>query len=117
MTALALIPARGGSKGLPGKNTRALRGKPLIAWTIDAARQAGIFDRVLVSTDSSEIADVARRYGALVPFTRPAEIAADETPMRDVIRHTLVAETAAGLEPEIIVLLQPTSPLRSAEDI
>jgi CMP-N,N'-diacetyllegionaminic acid synthase len=117
MTTLALIPARGGSKGLPGKNTRPLLGKPLIAWTIETAKQSGTFDRIVVSTDSSEIADVARRYGALVPFMRPADIAADATPMRDVIRHAVADETAAGFQPELIVLLQPTSPLRSAEDI
>jgi len=117
MTTLALVPARGGSKGLPGKNTRPLGGKPLIAWTIERAKQAGIFDRIVVSTDSSEIADVARRHGGLLPFIRPAEIAGDATPMRDVIRHAIEAETAAGFEPEIIILLQPTSPLRSAEEI
>jgi CMP-N,N'-diacetyllegionaminic acid synthase len=117
MATLALIPARGGSKGLPGKNTRPLHGKPLIAWTIEAAKHAGLFDRVLVSTDSRDIADVAERYGGLVPFLRPAEIAGDATPMRDVIRHAIEAESAAGHEPEIIILLQPTSPLRSAEEI
>jgi CMP-N-acetylneuraminic acid synthetase len=117
MTTLALIPARGGSKGLPGKNTKPLCGKPLIAWTIETANQAGIFDRIVVSTDSREIAEVAQRHGGLVPFLRPAEIAADVTPMRDVIRHAIEAESAAGFDPEIIILLQPTSPLRSAEEI
>jgi CMP-N-acetylneuraminic acid synthetase len=117
MTILALIPARGGSKGLPGKNTRLLCGKPLIAWTIETAKRAETFDRIIVSTDAGEIADVARRYGGLVPFIRPADIAADATPMRDVIRHAVEAETAAGFRPEAIILLQPTSPLRSAEEI
>src|SRR5688572_23564500 len=117
MATLALIPARGGSKGLPGKNTRPLHGKPLIAWTVETARHAGLFDRVVVSTDSRDIADVAERYGALVPFLRPAEIAGDATPMRDVIGHAIHAETAAGHEPAVVILLQPTSPLRSAEEI
>lgn len=117
-TALALIPARAGSKGLPGKNIRSMAGKPLIAWTIEAAKQSRRIDRVVVTTDGSEIAAVAKSFGADVPFVRPAEFASDEASSAGVIRHAL--EWLAGNEgyvPGVIVLLQPTSPLRTAADI
>jgi CMP-N-acetylneuraminic acid synthetase len=115
---LAIISARGGSKGLPGKNIRPLAGKPLIAWTIEAARESKHIDRVVVSTDDSEIAEVAREWGAEVPFIRPAELAADDTPgIQPVIHAIKHLEEKEGYRPNITVLLQPTSPLRPAKDI
>ena len=115
---IALIPARGGSKGLPGKNIRLLAGKPLIAHTILAAQNAKTIDRVLVSTDSPEIAQVARAFGAEIPFLRPAELARDESLAIDNYIYTvdrLNTEFSAGIK-ELAVLL-PTVPLRTAEDI
>ena len=115
---VGLITARGGSKGLPGKNIRPLGGKPLIAWTISAAQRADSLVRVVVSTDDTEIADVAREYGAEVPFTRPAELAQDRSPHIDVVLHALDALASAdGVVPDALVLLQPTSPFRTADDI
>lgn len=84
---IAIIPARGGSKRLPGKNIKDLAGKPLIAWTIEAAIQSNIFDHVFVSTDSEEIANISREYGAEVPFLRPAELASDTATTNDVVTH------------------------------
>jgi CMP-N,N'-diacetyllegionaminic acid synthase len=112
MSVVALIPARGGSKGIPGKNLARLGGRPLLAWTVDAARSAGRVDRVVVSTDSEEISHVAEELGADV-LRRPAELAADETPMREVVLHALGQLEAC----DVLVLLQPTSPLRRAEHI
>ena len=115
---LAIIPARGGSKGLPRKNLLRLSGKPLIAHTIEAARVARSLQRIVVSTESPEIAEVGRQYGAEVPFLRPAELAGDETPTLPVLQHVLAQlEATEGCTPDIVVLLQPTSPLRRAEDI
>ncbi len=115
---LAIIPARGGSKGVPGKNILPLLGRPLIAYTIEAARKACLIGRVLVSTDDPKIAEVAARSGAEVPFLRPPELARDETPTLPVLQHVLnQLKATEGSEPEIIVLLQPTSPLRRAQDI
>jgi len=112
----AIIPARGGSRGLPRKNVLPLAGKPLIGWTIDAARSATHIDRVIVTTDDDEIASVARQHGADVPFRRPAHLASDEASTFDVVAH--VIETLAVTDPiAMIALLQPTSPLRSAADI
>jgi len=110
---LALIPARGGSKGLPGKNIRPLAGKPLIAWSIGAARASRHVSRIVVSTDDAEILRVAREQGAETPFVRPAELARDDTPGMDVVLHALDRLP----EFEWVVLLQPTSPLRLAQDI
>lgn len=115
MNCIALIPARGGSKGIPGKNIALLAGKPLIAHTIDAAKGAAGVSRVVVSTDSEDIASVARAYGAEV-LVRPAEIAADDTLMIDVLRHAVDALSKDG-EPDAILLLQPTSPLRTSGHI
>ncbi len=113
---MGLITARGGSRGLPGKNILSFCGKPLIAYTVEAALQSGCFDNVLVSTDSREIADVCLKYGAEVPFLRPAHLAADDAKSRDVVLHAL--DFMVQKSPvESICLLQPTSPLRSAEDI
>jgi CMP-N,N'-diacetyllegionaminic acid synthase len=112
MEVVALIPARGGSKQIPRKNLAPLGGKPLLAWTITAALKSEAVTRLVVSTDDDEIAQVARRLGADV-LARPRELAADETPMREVIDHVL-----RELEDcDVLVLLQPTSPLRRAEHI
>jgi len=115
---IAIIPARGGSRGLPGKNIRPLAGKPLIAHTIGQALAAPSISRVLVSTDSPEIAQVAQQWGAEVPFLRPDELAQDHSLAIDTYLHTLRRlEQAEGfLHPELVVL-QPTSPLRAVQDI
>lgn len=115
---VALITARGGSKRLPDKNLLPLAGKPLLAWTIEAARGARSVSRLLVSTDCPAIAAVASEYGAEVPFLRPAHLAQDDSPHIDVVCHALdwLQETAGQL-PEYLLLLQPTSPLRTAADI
>lgn len=117
MTVVALIPARGGSKGIPRKNLVTIAGRPLIAYTIEAARGAGCFDHVIVSTDDAEIAEVARHYGAEVPFLRPAELAGDTSPMLDVLCHALGWCESTGERVDVMVLLQPTSPLRTARHI
>jgi N-acylneuraminate cytidylyltransferase len=113
MRVLGLSPARGGSKGILRKNLRFLAGKPLIAWSIEAALACAVIERVVVSTDDQEIAEVSVKWGADVPFIRPPQLARDETPGIDVVRHAL------GQLPEFdtVVLLQPTSPLRTANDI
>jgi len=114
---LGLIPARGGSRGVPRKNIRLLGGKPLIGYTIEAARDARRIDRFIVSTEDAEIASVARTLGAEVPFDRPSELARDETPMVPVIAHAIDAMTASGWAPDAVCLLQPTYPFRSASEI
>lgn len=111
---LAVIPARGGSKGVPGKNIRELAGEPLIAYTIMAARESGIFSKIVVSTDSGEIADIAVRYGAEVPFLRPASISGDMTSSDDVLLHALDFYEKQGRRFDMVCKLQPTSPLRSS---
>lgn len=111
---MAVIPARGGSKGLPGKNTRLLAGKPLIAHSIEQARQSGVCEVVLVSTDDEAIAGVARAHGAEVPFIRPAELAQDSTPAEPVVRHALdTYEAGSGTTIDIVVYLQPTDVFRT----
>lgn len=118
MTIFAIIPARGGSKGVPGKNIRPLAGKPLIAWTIDAARKSKWLNRIIVSTDDAEIAEVSRQYGAEVPFSRPKELAEDLSHTVDVLLHTLDwLKEKEQFVPDIVVLLPPTAPLRTAKDI
>lgn len=115
---IAIIPARGGSKGLPGKNIRELHGKPLIAYAIDCARKARHIDRVIVSTDDSEIADVARQYGAEIPFLRPDYLASDTAQAVDNYIYTvdrLSREETLPID-EFAVLL-PTTPLRLSEDV
>ena len=114
---LGLVTARGGSKGLPGKNVRPLLGKPLIAWTIEAAKAAPSLDAVVVSTDDVAIADAARASGARVPFMRPRELAGDTASSVDVVLHAIDTLEQAGERFDIIVLLEPTSPLRQPEDI
>ncbi|MBW6481320.1 MAG: acylneuraminate cytidylyltransferase family protein [Bacteroidales bacterium] len=115
---IAIIPARGGSKGLPGKNILPFCGKPLIAWTIEAALACKSLDRVIVSTDSEEIADTARTYGAEVPGLRPRELALDNSSAIDVYIYLWKKLTGkAKSDPVPFVVLQPTSPLRTTEDI
>ena len=109
---LALIPARAGSKGLPGKNIRLLNGKPLLAYAADAARASGVVDRIVLTTDSEQIADVGRAAGIETPFLRPSDLAQDDTAMLPVIEHAVAAIESAGWPVDIIILLQPTSPLR-----
>ena len=113
---LALIPARGGSKGIPRKNIRSFAGYPLIAWSIAAAKQSERVTRLIVSTDDEEIASVARQYGAETPFLRPEELAQDKTTDLPVFEHTLQwLEENEGYRPEIMVQLRPTSPIRPRE--
>jgi N-acylneuraminate cytidylyltransferase len=110
---LALIPARGGSKGIPRKNIRSFAGYPLIAWSIAAAKKSELVTRVIVSTDDEEIAAVARQWGAEAPFLRPDEISQDKTTDLPVFEHALKwLEDAEGYRPEIVVQLRPTSPIR-----
>lgn len=118
MRAIAFIFARGGSKGLPGKNIRLLGGKPLIAWSIEQALAVKRIGRVIVSTDSDDIAAVARQYGAEVPFMRPSELARDDSPEWLAWRHALnyLADTDGGL-PEAMLSLPATAPLRITQDI
>jgi CMP-N-acetylneuraminic acid synthetase len=117
MEVLGVIPARGGSKGVPGKNLRVVAGKPLIAYTIDAARASRRLSRVVLSTDDPAIADAGRAFGAEVPFMRPAELASDDAAILPVLRHAAQEMAARGFEADAVVLLQPTSPLRRAEHI
>lgn len=112
MNVLGLIPARGGSKGIPGKNLRQLGGKPLLAYSAEAARASGVIDRLVLSTDSEAIAELGRQLEIEVPFLRPAALAQDDTPMLPVIQHAVGALEDSGWAPDIVVLLQPTSPLR-----
>lgn len=110
---LGLIPARGGSKGIPGKNLRNVAGKPLIAWTIEAAAASKYLDRRVLSSDDLEIIEVANQYDCEAPFRRPAQYARDDSPGIDAVLHAL--DAVPGFD--ILVLLQPTSPLRTAADI
>ncbi|MFA5099315.1 MAG: acylneuraminate cytidylyltransferase family protein [Candidatus Omnitrophota bacterium] len=114
---VALIPARGGSKGVPGKNIKDLAGHPLIAYSIGAARMSRRIDRVIVSTDSSEIADIARAYGAEVPFMRPREISQDTSTDLELFCHAIQWFKGAGPIPGLMVHLRPTTPFRTAGDI
>jgi N-acylneuraminate cytidylyltransferase len=112
-TVLAIIPARGGSKGVPRKNIREVAGKPLIAWTIEEAKKSKYIDRLILSSDDAEIIEVAKAWGCEAPFVRPAGLAQDETPGIDPVLHAL--DMLPGYE--VVVLLQTTSPLRCAADI
>lgn len=114
---LAVIPARGGSKGVPKKNIKLLAGKPLIGHTIEAAVDSGVFDRVIVSTDDEEISQAAKEYGADVPFLRPQELSGDAVASDDVILHALDFLEECGERYEEVCKLQPTSPLRNAVHI
>lgn len=117
MKILALVPARGGSKRLPGKNTRVLGGRPLIAWSIQVAQGLPDVVEVLVSTDCSHIADVGRNEGALVPWLRPAHLATDEASSADVALHALDYYIRDHGDVDGLMLLQPTSPFRSRETL
>lgn len=110
---LAIIPARGGSKGVPRKNVRNLAGKPLIAWTIEEAKKSKYITRLILSSEDEEIIEVAKKYGCEVPFKRPVELAKDDTPSIEPVLHAI--EQCPGYD--YVVLLQPTSPLRTVEDI
>jgi CMP-N,N'-diacetyllegionaminic acid synthase len=116
-TAVALIPARAGSVRVPGKNVRPLAGHPLIAYTIAAAHESGVFAAVVVSTDSEEIAEVARHYGAEVPGLRPAEMAASTSPDIEWVQHVIGALAADGREFDLFSILRPTSPFRTGATI
>lgn len=115
MKVLGLIPARGGSKGIARKNIRLLGGKPLLAYTAETASAAKRLSRVILSTEDEEIAEIGRKYDLEVPFIRPAELAQDDTPTLPVVRHAL--EFFAAENFDAVCLLQPTNPLRRAEDI
>ena len=115
---LGVITARGGSKRLPGKNIRPLGGKPLIAWTAEAALESRFIKRVLLSTDDPQIAEVVQKWGVEVPFIRPASLAQDDTPHIPVLEHAIHwLKENQGACPDYLFILQPTSPLRTAEDI
>ena len=115
---LAIIPARGGSKGIPGKNIKLLAGKPLIAWSIDAAKGSKYIDRTILSTDGEDIAKVGREWGAEVPFMRPLEFAQDLTPDPPVFIHALAwLKENENYVPDIVVHMRPTGPLRTSEEI
>lgn len=118
MRVVALVCARGGSKGLPGKNVRPLAGKPLIAWAIEAARSVERVTRVIVSTDSDDITAAARAAGAEVPFKRPADLARDDSAEWMVWRHALeYLKQADGAYPDALLVVPPTAPLRSPDDL
>jgi N-acylneuraminate cytidylyltransferase len=114
---IAVIPARGGSTRIPRKNIRPFGGKPMIAWSIDAALASGCFDRILVSTDDNEIAEVGRRCGAEVPFMRPAELADDHTPTIPVIAHMVRWLVERGEAPVAVCCLYATAPFMQADDL
>jgi len=118
MEVLGLIPARSGSKGIKGKNIKPLGGRPLIEYTFDAALESKLLSRVVLSTDGADIAEIGKRRGIGVPFLRPAEISADESPAQAYIQHCLdFLKSNEGYKPGVIVILQPTTPLRRASDI
>jgi CMP-N,N'-diacetyllegionaminic acid synthase len=115
---LGLTPARGGSKGIPGKNIRLVRGKPLIAYTIECAKNLPILDEYIISTDDKGIAETAEKYGAKVPFMRPEKLAEDTAAMMPVIKHALLEMEALHSKTiEAVILLDPTAPLRDPVDI
>lgn len=115
---LGVIPARGGSKTIPKKNIKSLLGKPLIAYTIIPAKESKLLTRVIVSSDDKEIIEVSRRYGADIPFVRPKELATDLSLATDVIKHAVIgAEKLEGKKYDYVVMLQPTTPMRTAKDI
>lgn len=118
MKSIALIPARGGSKTVVKKNIRLLNGTPLIAYTIKTALQNPRISKVIVSTEDEEIAEIAKKYGAEVPFLRPIELAQDSTPDKPVIQHTLDwLETNQNLKPDLLIYLRPTSPFKTNQII
>lgn len=114
---LAVIPARGGSKRIPRKNIRNFCGKPMIAWSIEAALQSACFDRVIVSTDDEEIAETSRRYGAEVPFTRPEALSGDQAGTVPVIAHAINWQSQTGTAPEAVCCLYATAPFVRPSDL
>lgn len=114
---VCIVPARGGSKGLPGKNIKMFSGKPLIAHTIEQAKKSGLIDRVIVSTNDKKIAKISRKYGAEVPFLRPKSLSQDRSSTMDVLLHAVQWFKKDGYVFDILVLLHATAPLRSVEDI
>jgi|TARA_Y100000310_G_scaffold344034_1_gene454673 N-acylneuraminate cytidylyltransferase/CMP-N,N'-diacetyllegionaminic acid synthase len=115
---LAVITARGGSKEIPRKNIKKLGGRPLISYTIESAKKSDLITNLIVSTDDKEIADVSKKYGADVPFMRPKELSQDNTPHLPVIQHAVsFMEDKLGITFDYVVILQPTSPFRTEEDI
>lgn len=114
---IAIIPARGGSKRIPHKNVRAFEGKPIIGYTIAAARESGLFERVVVSTDSEEIAEIALGYGAEVPFLRDAKLSDDVTPVSEVTSDALWQLDPTGIQFEVVAQLMPNCPLRTSSDV
>lgn len=112
---VAIIPARGGSKRIPGKNIRSFAGKPIIAWSIEAAKESGVFDRIIVSTDDEKIADVAREFGAETPFTRPRELSGDMTGTAPVIRHATDWVAAHDRPVDYVCCLYATAPFVDAQ--
>jgi N-acylneuraminate cytidylyltransferase len=114
---LAVIPARGGSKRIPRKNIKPFCGKPMIAWSIEAAQASGCFDRIIVSTDDAEIAEVSRSAGAEVPFMRPAELSNDHAGTLPVIAHAIGWISNAGTSPEQVCCIYATAPFVSAQDL
>jgi CMP-N,N'-diacetyllegionaminic acid synthase len=117
MNVLGVIPARGGSKGIPMKNLAPLCGRPLLAYTADAVKESRKLTRTIVSTDDERIADSARSLALEVPFMRPSSLAEDDAPMLPVLQHAIAAMRADGFDADMVVLLQPTSPLRRGEHI
>lgn len=114
---LAIIPARSGSKGLRNKNIKLLNGKPLLAYTIEAAQASGVFDEIMVSTDSKQYAEIAKEWGASIPFLRKEGLSSDTASTWDVVRSVLMEYRKKGIEYDTVCVLQPTSPLRNSEDI
>ncbi|SHL74472.1 acylneuraminate cytidylyltransferase family protein [Roseibium suaedae] len=112
MTCVAIVPARGGSKGVPGKNLKQLAGRPLIAWTIEAAKSVAGIDDVIVSTDDEQIAETARSWGATVPFERPSDLAQDHVHAIHVVLHAIDWLEQQGRTPDAVMMLLPTAPLR-----
>lgn len=117
MSRLAVIPARGGSKRIPRKNIKPFCGKPMLAWSIEAALQSGCFDQVVVSTDDAEIADVARQHGAQVPFMRPPELADDHTGTTEVIAHAIGWFNGLGQAPSEVCCIYATAPFVTPADL
>lgn len=117
MKVLALITARGGSKGLPGKNVREFHGHPLVAWSVAQAQGTNLINKILLSTDDKDIAEVGKKYGAEVPFLRPENLSSDQASSVDVAVHALNYLKSRGEDYDILLLLQPTSPIRKSSDL
>lgn len=114
---IAIIPARGGSKRIPRKNVRPFCGKPILAWSIDAARESGCFDRIVISTDDDEISAIAQQCGAYVPFRRPPELSGDHTPTIPVVAHAIRTLQSQGIDPSIVCCIYATAPFLRGEDV